>query len=76
MSQPDALIAVLIVFALTIVWQAYLNKNIDYQCDKCGNKFSISAIKGALTPHSMGKKLVTCPKCGARTWTKPVRKDQ
>jgi DNA-directed RNA polymerase subunit RPC12/RpoP len=63
------------ILVLTIAWQFVLNKSIDYKCGDCGKEFSISPIVGALAPHSMGRKLVTCPGCGKRTWATPVRKD-
>jgi DNA-directed RNA polymerase subunit RPC12/RpoP len=70
------IVIVPIVFVVAILWQTTLNKNFDYECEKCGATFTLPALKGVLVPHSMGRKLVTCPKCGARTWARPVHKEQ
>ena len=74
-KEQISIIVIPAILVLTIVWQAVINKSIDYKCGNCGNEFSISPVVGALTPHSMGRKLLSCPHCG-RTWATPVRKSQ
>jgi len=68
-------IVIPIVLVLSFVFQIVLNKSFDYQCGNCGEKFSVSPFIGALTPHSMGRKLIKCPSCGTWTWALRVRKD-
>lgn len=72
----EPIIVIPIIIVVVVIWQAVLNRSIDYKCGNCGKEFSIPPVKGALAPHSMGRKLVKCPSCGKRTWATPVRKDQ
>jgi ribosomal protein S27AE len=69
------LIIITIIFVFTILYQTVLNKKINYMCGNCGYTFSPSPFSAALTPHSMGRKLLTCPRCGKKTWAKRVRKE-
>lgn len=71
----SAIIVIPILLVFTALAQVLMNKNFDYQCGNCGAKFSISPIMGAFAPHSMGRKLVKCPKCGVTAWASRVPKD-
>ncbi|MDA8263519.1 MAG: hypothetical protein M0Z47_11895 [Actinomycetota bacterium] len=68
------LVVVIVVLAGSIGVQAMRGKNVEYECQDCTARFSPSPILLALTPHRLGKKLLTCPQCGTRTWAVPVPK--
>jgi predicted RNA-binding Zn-ribbon protein involved in translation (DUF1610 family) len=65
--------AVVVVVAVGV--QVMNNRTTAFQCAQCGHTFSLSPVAAVLSPHSMGRKMVTCPKCGARDWATPVPKD-
>ena len=65
MSSPMIVIVIVAIGFIFVVYrQNSINRNFDYQCGNCGNQFSLPAWKGALLPHSMGRKLVRCPNVG------------
>lgn len=68
-------IVIVVVLALSVVAQTMMNRNSEFQCGQCGEKFAISPFVAALTPHRFSQKLATCPHCGARTWVSRVPKD-
>jgi DNA-directed RNA polymerase subunit RPC12/RpoP len=71
------LIVVPVVIVLGTLWQRQLSKNFDYQCAKCGARFSPSAVAAALAPHRFGGlKLLRCPSCGRTSWAAAVPKQQ
>jgi hypothetical protein len=75
MAQISPTILVIpVVFGLSVLWQAQLNKKFDFKCANCGNVFSVSALAGATTAHSLGRKRLTCPECGQTTWATRVPK--
>jgi|GEM_PF-7036978 len=57
-----------------LLLQIWKNQNTYTQYDDCGEKFSLSIWQGALAPHSMGKKLVQCPRSRKMGWATPVAK--
>lgn len=66
---------VLVVFAALVLFQQKLSKGLDYECSRCGHRFSPSAVVAALAPHRFGGlKLLRCPSCGAVTWASAVSK--
>lgn len=67
-------IAPLIIIAIAAVLVVYMNRRFDYQCGYCGEIFSLPTVDAIFAPHMMGKKLVTCPRCGQRTWASLVPK--
>jgi DNA-directed RNA polymerase subunit RPC12/RpoP len=69
------IIVIAAVVILVVLLQNWRTANYDYQCGKCGERFSLSTLKAIIALHSMGSKLVRCPKCGKMTWAKPVPKE-
>lgn len=68
----EGLVVVLAMMAVSIGVQTVRSKNVEYECQECSARFSPSPVQLALTPHRMGRKLLTCPECGTRTWATPV----
>ncbi|MDA8440709.1 MAG: hypothetical protein M0Z51_17880 [Propionibacterium sp.] len=54
--------------------QTRMSARFDYECATCGHRFSLSPGLATIAPHSMGRKWVRCPECGARTWATRVPK--
>ncbi|HUJ54867.1 MAG TPA: zinc ribbon domain-containing protein [Gaiellaceae bacterium] len=77
--MPSVVTPVLVVVAvlvLTTLWQRRLSQGYDYQCGRCGHRFSPSPLAAALAPHRFGGlKLLKCPECGAFTWASVVPKE-
>ena len=67
-------VAAVIVIGATAA-QAVANRSRAYRCDTCGATFSLSAVAAVASPRSMGRKLVTCPRCGKRDWATPVARE-
>ena len=63
-------IAAALIVGLSI--QGWIARHFEYECNNCGNRFSLSLLAGVLAPHAMGKKWVRCPRCGRRSWVYPV----
>ena len=72
--QPSNIVIPVILILVAVVFLVWRSKKYDYQCDKCGNKFSLSVWQVALSPKAMGRKLVKCPKCRGMVWVNPVPK--
>lgn len=70
-----AIVPVVIIIA-AVIMIAKWNISFDYQCEYCLQIFSLSFVEAVLSMHCMGKKLVYCPHCGARTWAVPVPKEK
>lgn len=56
--------------ALLVAWHA---KNFVYLCPGCGEVFKVSRFDNFISPNSVNKKYLRCPKCGRRTWTDILR---
>ena len=72
-----AYLTILVIAAVLVVWiavQSWMGRHYDFQCEQCGNKFSLSLRAAVLAPHAMGKKWVRCPRCGHRGWAGRVPK--
>jgi len=72
--EVEIIFLVAAIVAVTFL-QRWRTKNYDYKCGKCGERFTLPLWKAVLAPHSMGRKLVKCPKCGRRGWAAPVPKE-
>ena len=65
----------IVVIALVLGVQYVLASRYDWQCENCGNVFSLSPAAAAVLPHRpVMRKLARCPNCGVRTWASPVPK--
>ena len=65
----------IIVIAAVLVVQYVLASRYDWQCENCGQVFSLSPLAAAVLPHRPGmRKLARCPDCGVRSWASPVPK--
>ncbi len=67
-----AILPVIIVIAF--IWQRWMNRHFDYQCENCRAVFPLPIWQGVFAPHAMGRKLVRCPNCGQMSWVSPVNK--
>jgi hypothetical protein len=68
-------VVVVVVFLGTVLVQKNLSKRFDYECGRCGHRFSPSPLAAALAPHRFGgSKLLRCPDCGGFTWASAVPK--
>lgn len=74
-SSLNPAVIIVLALALSVIAQAALNRNSEFQCGQCGEKFTVSPFVAALTPHKFSQKLATCPHCGTRTWASRVPKD-
>jgi ribosomal protein S27AE len=68
------LFVVVLVFIVGVLINNRISSNFDYQCGNCGEVLSVSTMQAMFVPHSMGRKLLKCPKCGHTTWATPVPK--
>jgi DNA-directed RNA polymerase subunit RPC12/RpoP len=68
-----ALPVIVVVIALggSFLWQKARGPSA-YRCEACGATFPLSPLQATLAPHSMARKLVRCPSCGARSWASPA----
>jgi len=68
-------IVVIVVFCALVLFQQNMSKRFDYECGRCGHRFSPTSVAAALAPHRFGGlKLLRCPDCGALTWASAVPK--
>lgn len=47
-----------------------------YLCAHCGRHFEIGTSTDLISPHSLGRKYLTCPSCGKRDWAGVVKKSK
>jgi DNA-directed RNA polymerase subunit RPC12/RpoP len=76
-SWPAGMLIWLLVFVagtlfLLVRWHA---RATAYRCSACGEEFTISAFVDFFSPHIPDKKLLKCPKCGKRGWSKILMRD-
>ncbi len=69
-------IIAIILAAIIVALIALRKMRIYYQCDKCGQIFSLSFFVAVFTPNVIFKKLVRCPICGEITWATPIPKEK
>lgn len=55
---------------LLVIWHT---KNFAYRCPACGEVFEVSTLENFLSPSSINKKYLKCPKCGKRGWAEILR---
>lgn len=77
-SEMTIVIVISVVFALfifsgIIYLNIWLIRRSDYQCNKCGAIFSLSAEEH-MTIHKLGNLYVQCKHCGQMCWAHPVPK--
>ncbi len=72
-GKKIVIVGLILIFAY--IMQSWRTRLFDYQCGKCGEKFSMPTWKAVLSVHNMGSKLVKCPKCGKWCWANPVPKE-
>ena len=56
-------IAPIIVIVIALIFTSLRWKTTHFECPNCGSKFKVSRLKYGLTPHSFGRRYVTCPNC-------------
>lgn len=73
-----AIIPVVVIgvgFVAQFIFQQGITSRYDYQCDNCGQTFSLTPLTASVTPHRFGgSKFAKCPYCGVRSWVSPVPK--
>lgn len=47
-----------------------------YRCSHCAQHFEIGTSTDLMSPHSIGRKYLTCPVCGRRDWAAVVPKSK
>jgi DNA-directed RNA polymerase subunit RPC12/RpoP len=76
--MDTAIIPVVVIgvgFVAQFIFQQGITSRYDYQCDNCGQKFSLTPFAASVTPHRFGGgKFASCPYCGVRSWVLPVPK--
>lgn len=68
-----------IFFAALAVIYAYFKwhtANTIYVCTECNRQFKISILQNFISPNSFTGKLLHCPKCRHRVWTKELIKNK
>lgn len=45
-----------------------------YRCPHCAQHFEIGTSTDLISPHSIGRRYLTCPCCGRREWAAVVSK--
>jgi hypothetical protein len=48
-------------------------KNFAYLCPGCSEVFEVSKFEDFISPNSVNKKYLRCPRCGRRTWADILR---
>jgi DNA-directed RNA polymerase subunit RPC12/RpoP len=80
LSDVSKALIPLIVLPLGLIANYVLQRGMaakfDYQCGKCGHRFRLGPLAGAIAPHRpVGRKWIRCPKCGSFSWASPVQRD-
>jgi DNA-directed RNA polymerase subunit RPC12/RpoP len=77
-EMDTAIIPVIVIgvgFAALFIFQQGMTSRYDYECDNCGQTFSLTPLAASVAPHRFGgNKFVKCPHCGVRSWVSPVPK--
>ncbi len=73
-KQLAVFVGVAVVLVFACFRQTRLAQQFDYPCGACGATFELPALAVVMVPHTMQKKRVRCPRCGAVTWATPVPK--
>jgi DNA-directed RNA polymerase subunit RPC12/RpoP len=55
---------------LLVAWHA---KNFAYLCPGCGKVFEVSTLEDFISPNSVNKKYLRCPRCRRRSWADILR---
>ncbi len=75
MGKWMGLVLVVPAFLATVLFQSVRGRFVDFECEHCGNHFSVSPITATLAPHEMGgRKRLRCPECNATGWASPMPK--
>ena len=69
------IIILVLVFMMVFAIQYRITRYYYYQCNNCGEKFSLSVWMAVLSVHMMGEKYVKCPKCEKWCWASLVPKE-
>jgi hypothetical protein len=71
----DSAFIPIVIIPLALVAQSAYASRFNWQCQNCGQTFSLSPLTAALMPHRFGgQKLAKCPNCGVRSWASPIPK--
>jgi Primosomal protein N'' (replication factor Y) - superfamily II helicase len=67
---------VLILAATVVLLVARRAKASHFECPVCGCAFKVSVATYLVSFHMLGKREVTCPRCGYRDFLPPIRDDE
>jgi len=56
-----------------VLWHA---RSTAYRCPECGNEFTIPTWKDLITPHSLNKYRLRCPRCKKNSWMLVLVRDK
>ena len=67
----DKFVIIAVIVVAVIIYYAIRSLISHFECLECGEHFQVSFIRFMFTPHSIGQRKVTCPKCRKSNFLTP-----